>query len=116
MLTPFATGLLDTAQASGGAPQLATLRRYTVGMLLAIAYSATCGGIATSIGTIPNGVLAGMPEVNGMVTAQDWMAFAAPVSILAVVTAFTVVYICYLRGVRLELDQEVLEAEYADLG
>mmetsp|Transcript_36783 Transcript_36783/g.102074 ORF Transcript_36783/g.102074 Transcript_36783/m.102074 type:complete len:658 (-) Transcript_36783:119-2092(-) len=120
MLTPFATGLLDTAQASDASsdsPQKReSMRRYSVGILLAIAYSATSGGIATSIGTIPNGVLMGMPEVNNMVSAQDWFLFAAPVSLLSVLLAFLVVYLIFVRGVQLELNRDVLLAEYKALG
>mmetsp|Transcript_73443 Transcript_73443/g.215394 ORF Transcript_73443/g.215394 Transcript_73443/m.215394 type:complete len:669 (-) Transcript_73443:94-2100(-) len=116
MLTPFATGLLDTAQTSASANNKGMVQRYSVGVLLTIAYSSSCGGIATSIGTIPNGVLAGMPEVNDSVSAQDWFAFAFPISFLGVLVANTIVYFLFVRGVTLEMDKQALQAEYRALG
>ena len=53
-------------------------------LMLAIAYSASIGGMATLIGTPPNLVLAGVvEELYGIEIAfVDWMKFGLPISIL----------------------------------
>ncbi len=53
-------------------------------LMLAIAYSATIGGIATLIGTPPNLVLAAMvQEVYGYeITFSQWIIFGLPISII----------------------------------
>lgn len=53
-------------------------------LMLAIAYSASIGGIATLIGTPPNLVLAGVVEdIYGIeITFTQWMKFGLPISIL----------------------------------
>ncbi len=52
-------------------------------LMLAIAYSATVGGIATLVGTPPNLVLAGVvQEIYGMeITFSKWFMFGLPISI-----------------------------------
>ncbi|MBK8968050.1 MAG: DASS family sodium-coupled anion symporter [Lewinellaceae bacterium] len=53
-------------------------------LMLAIAYSATIGGIATLIGTPPNLVLAAMvQELYGMeITFYQWIIFGLPISVV----------------------------------
>ena len=53
-------------------------------LMLAIAYSASIGGIATLIGTPPNLVLAGILEdhYNIELTFSKWIIFGLPISIL----------------------------------
>lgn len=53
-------------------------------LMLAIAYSASIGGIATLIGTPPNLVLAGVVEdIYGIeITFTQWMMFGLPISVL----------------------------------
>jgi len=91
-------------------------RRYSTGVLLTIAYTATAGGIATIIGTPPNGVLAGMPHINNTVNAGDWLLFALPISFMTAFLAFASVYFIYLRGIKVEMDLDVLQVEYRALG
>jgi len=87
-----------------------------VGVLLGIAYGASCGGVATLIGTPPNGVLAGLPMVTEIVGSSDWFFFAAPLSLFLLVLVFTIVYLVFVRGVKLALDDSVVRESYAALG
>ena len=59
-------------------------RLFGKAMMLAIAYSASIGGIATLIGTPPNLVLAGvMQEIYGVeISFAQWFKFGLPISIL----------------------------------
>jgi len=60
------------------------LRRYGTALLLAIAYSASIGGIATLIGTPPNALLAAyLLETQGIeVGFAQWMLLGLPVSVV----------------------------------
>ena len=64
-------------------------------LMLAIAYSASIGGMATLIGTPPNLVLAGVvQETYGVdITFSEWFSFGFPISILLLV-------ICWLYLTR----------------
>jgi len=116
MLVPFATGLVDSARLEGRGADESSSRRFAVAVLLAIAYSSSCGGMATLIGTPPNGVLAGLPMVSGQIGAIEWFRFAAPVSATVLAIAFVTLNIGFLRGVKLGLNEEVVSAAYRDLG
>jgi sodium-dependent dicarboxylate transporter 2/3/5 len=58
--------------------------RFAVSLLLAIAYGASIGGIATLIGTPPNGVMASVYEQQARRTIDflSWMQIGVPVSAL----------------------------------
>ncbi|MDH3492607.1 MAG: DASS family sodium-coupled anion symporter [Acidobacteriota bacterium] len=60
-------------------------------LMLAIAYSATIGGISTLIGTPPNLVLAGvLQETYGIeITFSRWIIFGLPISILLLIICWT---------------------------
>ena len=135
MLLPFAKSLLDTAkmqvkaavtgktsvaQAADGMSlsdkKLKDLRKFELGVLLGICYSATVGGIATLIGTAPNGVLAGQSILAGTVDFANWFAFAFPISLFMIVLVYLVLWIMYLRGVAIALDDSDLRQSYAELG
>ena len=131
MLVPFARSLLDTAkvqvQASidesrnpnakeMGMGKLAALRRFELGVLLGICYAATVGGIATLIGTAPNGVLAGQPILAGQVDFANWFAFAFPISLFMILVVYLTLYVMYIHGVTISLDATELSAARDALG
>ena len=62
----------------------AEVNRYATALLLAIAYSASIGGIATLIGTPPNALLAGYLSNNHRITLgfAQWMLIGVPVAVL----------------------------------
>lgn len=64
--------------------------RFGKGLMLAIAYSASIGGIATLIGTPPNLVLAGVMEemFDIEISFQQWLMIGLPFSII-------MLYICW---------------------
>ena len=77
------------------------LKRYATALLLAIAYSASIGGVATLIGTPPNALLAGyLAEDRGIdIGFAQWMAVGLPISIAMMVAAW---WWLTRRGFRLE--------------
>jgi sodium-dependent dicarboxylate transporter 2/3/5 len=64
----------------------ATLKRYSVGLLLAVAYSASVGGIATLVGTPPNLSFARIHQIMFPTAPEisfgSWFLFALPVSLI----------------------------------
>lgn len=64
--------------------------RYATALLLAIAYSASIGGVATLIGTPPNAILAGYlsSEQNIELGFAQWMVVGLPVSIVMIAIAW----------------------------
>ncbi|MBW4933549.1 SLC13 family permease [Marinobacter sp. F4206] len=66
------------------------VRRYATALLLAIAYSASIGGIATLIGTPPNALLAAyLSESQGVsVGFAQWMLLGVPVTVVMLIAAW----------------------------
>ena len=67
-----------------------SVHRYAVSLLLAIAYSASIGGIATLIGTPPNALLAAyLSENQGIeVGFAQWMLLGLPVTVVMLTLAW----------------------------
>ncbi|MFB5663406.1 SLC13 family permease [Alteribacillus sp. HJP-4] len=63
---------------------------FSKGLLLTVAYSASIGGLATLIGSVPNAALAGvanrMLDVN--ITFANWFMFGFPVSIVMLIALY----------------------------
>lgn len=94
------------------------VKRYATALLLAIAYSASIGGIATLIGTPPNAILAGYlsSEQNIELGFAQWMIVGLPVSIAMMVVAW---WWLTRGGFKLKLDDgsgNVIGDELAKLG
>lgn len=66
-------------------------KNFALTLMLGIAYAANIGGIATLIGTPPNGVLLSIVESSGLpaIGFSEWLFFALPL----VVILFTAVYL-----------------------
>jgi sodium-dependent dicarboxylate transporter 2/3/5 len=92
--------------------------RYATALLLAIAYSASIGGIATLIGTPPNALLAGyLSSSHGInIGFAQWMIIGLPVSVAMMVVAW---WWLTRTGFRLDAGQDgeqILHDELATLG
>jgi len=98
MMMPMALSLIllyeelnkDIAASGGQVEERA--ENFSLALMLSIAYSASIGGLATLIGTPPNGVLVTQmsqlfPEAPD-ITFATWMAFALPMSIVYMAVAW----------------------------
>jgi sodium-dependent dicarboxylate transporter 2/3/5 len=89
-------------------------------LLLAIAYGASLGGIATLIGTPPNALLAGfLQETTGQTLGfARWMAFAVPLSIVMLAATWLVLTRLAFRVPRKPLAgaRRIIGEEAAALG
>ncbi len=96
MMIPIVMSVISSLEESTGKKEVS---RYSIGLLLAIAYSASEGGIATLIGTPPNLVyprvltvlFPGAPEIS----FAKWMMFAIPISLLMLAATWLIIYLIY---------------------
>lgn len=96
MMVPIALSIIIKLEESVGTEKIG---RYSVGLLLGIAYSASIGGIATLVGTPPNLSFARIvniifPEMPD-VSFADWFLFAMPVTVLLFVSAWLLLFFMY---------------------
>lgn len=93
-------------------------RRFAVALLLAIAYSASIGGIATLIGTPPNAMLAAYLKDNHDISIgfAQWMMIGLPVAVAMLL--FTWWWLCRkgFAGLETAGSQDLLRAELHQLG
>ena len=86
MMLPI--GLSVVSLLEGGDPK--EVARYATALLLAIAYSASIGGVATLIGTPPNALLAAyLAEDRGIdIGFAQWMMIGLPITLVMMVAAW----------------------------
>jgi solute carrier family 13 (sodium-dependent dicarboxylate transporter), member 2/3/5 len=103
MMLPIALSVVQLLPASADAHP--GTRAFRTALLLAVAYGATSGGMATLIGTPPNAVLAAyLNEVYGYTIGfGSWMLIGVPVTLITI----TVVYVMLTR-VCFRLDRDAL--------
>ncbi len=97
------------------------LSKYSVGLLLGVAYSASIGGIATLVGTPPNLSFAriyqimfpGAPEIS----FSDWFIFALPISVFFFIFVWAYLYFIFKpKSTWKKLDNAHFKNEYKALG
>jgi len=98
----------------------AALRRFGVALMLAIAYSASIGGVGTLIGTPPNALLASFLASTYGITVDffTWMLFGVPVVLVMLPIAWLVLtqVIFPARGLGIGDASAVIRDELAALG
>lgn len=119
MLLPLATSLIDRVRDESPATS-GRSGQFEVALLLALAYSATIGGLGTLIGTPPNALLAGyLSATHGFkIPFVRWMIVAVPIVIIALpITWLLLTRVLFnVRDEKLPLGHDVILAERATLG
>ncbi|HEY5594435.1 MAG TPA: DASS family sodium-coupled anion symporter [Nitrospiria bacterium] len=88
MMFPIAVGILnairESAQGPGRGVDAGSLNRYSTGLMLMVAYSASVGGIGTIIGTPPNLIGVGLirQQIGIEIPFLEWMSFAVPLLVV----------------------------------
>ncbi len=85
MMVPIAMAVLNLVRESEGGTEITTKEKnFGIAVLLAIAYGASIGGMATIIGSPPNGIYARfVTQTYGEpVTLLEWMKVGLPVTVL----------------------------------
>lgn len=118
MMVPIALAVAMNLEELAGAGRVS---RFSTGILLGIAYSASIMGIATLVGTPPNLVLAGLfekqfPDAPAITFAQ-WMLFGLPLSLVLFggLATYLIVVFCP-RGHDFEVGRDVIRRQYDALG
>lgn len=98
-----------------------SVSKYSIGVLLAVAYSSSVGGIATLVGTPTNLVyirtLSLLYPDSPAVSFSDWLFFALPLSITMLIVIFLVIYLAYAPRKKWSyIDIQHFEKEYRSLG
>ncbi len=92
MMLPIALSVINllTAEEHGYSPE--QTRNFAVCMMLAIAYSATLGGMATIVGTPPNLVFTAYMQkaFNYEVSFAQWMIFSFPIALLLILVGYVI--------------------------
>lgn len=98
------------------------IRHYAVGMLMAVAYSSSIGGIATLVGTAPNlsfirileTQFPNAPEIN----FSNWFIYAIPITIILFILLYVYLYFLFIRKKTdwNNIGKEELQKDYQKLG
>ncbi len=118
MMVPIALAVIFKLRESDPGP---ALRRFSVGLLIGIAYAASIGGIATLIGTPPNlsftRIFAIYFPAAPEISFATWFIFGLPFSIVFLLIAWMLlVHIFVPRGQAVEADISLFKDEYRRLG
>ncbi len=99
MMVPILISIIHKLEEISGKKEL---KRYSIGLLLGVAYSASIGGIATLVGTPPNLSFARIfqimfPEAPE-ISFSGWFLFAFPVSMVFFTFIWTYLYLIFRPG------------------
>ena len=91
----LSSGPLEEPPQRRGPEWAAAQERFAKGMVLGVAYAANIGGMATLIGTAPNGMLVGVLQTftGKELSFANWLAFAVPLCCALVL--FLWLFFCY---------------------
>ena len=98
------------------------IKRYSIGLLLGVAYSASIGGIATLVGTPPNLSFARIFQIMfpsaPEISFASWFIFALPISIVFFVVVWSYLYFLFRPKNKTwnNIDSHTFKHEYSKLG
>jgi sodium-dependent dicarboxylate transporter 2/3/5 len=118
MMVPIAMAIIFRLKESGTTPAVS---RFSVGLLISIAYAASIGGIATLIGTPPNLSFSRIfaiyfpqaPEI----TFAGWFAFGLPCSVTFLIVAWLLICFMFVpKREAIAADPKLFRQEHRRLG
>jgi len=118
MMVPIALSVIMKFEESLGSENTS---RYSTGLLLSIAYSASIGGISTLVGTPPNLSFARIASIifpaMEEISFADWFLFAFPASVVMLFISWILLYLLFRPKKRWEdMHIEGFRKEYDALG
>ncbi len=121
MMLPIALSVIQLTKNSQNSPdEVKQYHYFAVALMLAIAFSASVGGLATVIGTPTNALLIGfVSESYGIeISFAQWMLLGVPIAVLGFpIIYYTLVNVVYpVRFKTLPGGREYLEKEVLQLG
>ncbi len=119
MMVPILISIISKLEESIGNKEVS---KYSIGLLLGVAYSASIGGIATLVGTPPNLSFArifqiSFPEAPDISFAQ-WFFFAFPISVVFISIVWLYLYYRFKPDKNLwkQIDSSTFRKQYRQLG
>lgn len=119
MMIPILLSIISKLEELVGRKNVA---RYTIGLLLGVAYSASIGGIATLVGTPPNLSFSRIfiiyfphaPEIS----FAKWFLFAMPVSTVVFVFAWAYLYLIFRPKASnwIQIGKDTFRTQLSELG
>lgn len=126
MMLPIATSVIAMTERLAGAGtdrarwHPADVERFGLCMLLGIAYAASIGGLATPIGSPPNGVFLQSAELllGKQIGFSDWMMIGLPLAIILLPASWLLLtrVLHPMRALRIEGGPELIAIERRELG
>jgi sodium-dependent dicarboxylate transporter 2/3/5 len=89
MMLPIAIALINEVKDKDFFDE-ESLKKFAKGLLLTVAYSASIGGLATIIGSVPNAVFVAMADnmLDTTITFADWFLFGFPVTVILLIILY----------------------------
>ncbi|MCD2137220.1 SLC13 family permease [Salinicoccus halitifaciens] len=120
MMLPVAVALINEVR-DKSILEGENLKKFSKGILLTVAYSATIGGLATLVAAVPNALLAGIAssQLDREITFAQWLFFAGPLALVMLIILYF-----YLTKVQFKVDKsdeksgtmDFIDDELDDLG
>ncbi len=119
MMVPILISIIQKLEEIIGEKEI---KRYSIGLLLGVAYSASIGGIATLVGTPPNLSFARIfqimfPEAPE-VSFASWFIFALPITIIFFIITWSYLYFLFRPKNKKwsNIDHKTFKKQYSSLG
>ena len=119
MMIPIVISIISELAKSTGQQEI---RKYSIGLLLGIAYSASIGGVATLVGTPPNLSFARIFQIYfpdaPEISFASWFFFAIPITVLFFAIIWLYLYLVFkpAKGQWSGIRTLTIKEEYAKLG
>lgn len=87
-----------------------SLDNFAKGLLLTVAYSASIGGLATIIGSVPNAVLAGIAStvLDQKITFANWFMFGFPITVILLIFMYF-----YITRIQFKVSNDNISSTFA---
>ena len=116
MMVPIALSLIINLEDTLGKKKV---EKYSIGLLLGIAYSASIGGIATLVGTPPNLSFTRILSISfpdaPEISFASWFFFALPISVVFLFLVWLLLSFVFCR-VDFKIDRNTIRQQFQQLG
>ncbi|MCW4353858.1 DASS family sodium-coupled anion symporter [Hoyosella sp. YIM 151337] len=103
MMLPIAISVLALVTSGTDPGEEKNVRNFAVCLMLAIAYAASVGGLATIIGSPPNAIMVGFVDENYGITISfaEWMRIGVPIAVVFLIIVWLLLtYVIYPTKIK----------------
>ncbi len=120
MMLPIAASVTSLLAKEAGQENDPRFKKFATGLMLAIAYAASIGGMATIIGTPPNVVMVGYMKrfYNLDVSFTSWMIVGIPLMLMSLTACYLIITKVLFRNnlPSIEGSKELIRRKFLELG